>query len=50
MGLGYSMVEIVSTCPINWGLSPIEAIEWAKDKMLNEFPLGLFIDKVGDAK
>ncbi|HOO31838.1 MAG TPA: thiamine pyrophosphate-dependent enzyme [Thermotogota bacterium] len=50
MGLGYSLVEIVSTCPINWGLAPTEAIEWGKEHMLKEFPLGLFIDKVGDAK
>ena len=50
MGLGYSLVEIVSTCPTNWGLSPVESVDWAQDKMLNEFPLGLFIDKVGDAK
>jgi len=49
-GLGYSLVEIVSTCPTNWGLSPVESLEWAKQKMLPEFPLKVFIDKVGDVK
>ncbi|MGD9717598.1 MAG: 2-oxoglutarate oxidoreductase, partial [Sulfuricurvum sp.] len=49
-GLGYSLIEIVSTCPTNWGLSPVESLEWAKQKMLPEFPLKVFIDKVGDVK
>ncbi len=49
-GLGYSLVEIVSTCPTNWGQSPLESIEWAKDKMLSEFPLGVFVDRLGDDK
>ncbi|HPE68375.1 MAG TPA: thiamine pyrophosphate-dependent enzyme [Thermotogota bacterium] len=49
-GLGYSLVEVVSTCPTNWGLSPVESVEWAKKNMLEEFPLGVFVDKVGDAK
>ena len=49
-GLGYSLVEIISTCPTNWGLSPVASLEWAKQKMLPEFPLKVFIDKVGDVK
>ncbi len=49
-GLGYSLVELVSTCPTNWGQSPLESIEWAKDKMIKEFPLGVFVDKVGEGK
>ncbi len=49
-GLGYSLIEIVSTCPTNWGQSPLESIEWANDKMLSEFPLGVFVDRVGDGK
>jgi 2-oxoglutarate ferredoxin oxidoreductase subunit beta len=49
-GLGYSLVEIVSTCPTNWGLSPVESLEWAKQKMLPEFPVKVFIDRVGDGK
>jgi len=49
-GLGYSLIEIVSTCPTNWGQTPLESVEWAKDKMLTEYPLGVFVDKVGDDK
>jgi 2-oxoglutarate ferredoxin oxidoreductase subunit beta len=49
-GLGYSLIEIVSTCPTNWGQTPLESIEWAKDKMISEFPLGVFVDRVGDDK
>jgi len=41
-GLGYSFVEFVSTCPTNWGLTPIAAMEFLKEKMLPYYPLGLF--------
>ena len=41
-GKGFSMVEFVSNCPTNWGLSPIESLEFLKEKMLAEFPLGEF--------
>ena len=40
--LGYSFVEFVSTCPTNWGLSPIAAMDFLKEKMLPFYPLGLF--------
>jgi len=36
----FSMVELVSTCPTNWGLTPVEAIKWAEDNMLPYYPLG----------
>jgi 2-oxoglutarate ferredoxin oxidoreductase subunit beta len=39
-GLGFAMVEIVSTCNTNWHMTPLEALEWAKDKMLSYFPVG----------
>ena len=41
-GKGFSMVEFVSNCPTNWGLSPLESLEFIKEKMLAEFPLGEF--------
>ena len=41
-GKGFSMVEFVSNCPTNWGLTPKESIQFIKDKMLPEFPLGEF--------
>jgi len=39
-GLGFSMVEILSTCNTNWRLGVIEALEWAKEHMVAYFPLG----------
>ncbi|MGD8244319.1 MAG: thiamine pyrophosphate-dependent enzyme [Anaerolineae bacterium] len=39
-GLGFSMVEVVSTCNTNWGMSPQEALDWAKEHMVAYFPLG----------
>lgn len=42
-GLGFSLVEILSPCPTNWGLSPVEAMLWLKENMLPFYPLGEFI-------
>lgn len=44
-GKGFSMVEIVTTCPTNWGMSPLEALEFLENKMLREFPLGVIRDR-----
>jgi len=43
-GVGYSIVEIVSSCPTNWGLSPNEALQWLRDNMLPYYPLGVYKD------
>ncbi|WP_404980668.1 thiamine pyrophosphate-dependent enzyme [Carboxydichorda subterranea] len=39
-GLGFSMVELLSSCPVNWGLKPIEALHWIEQRMIPSFPLG----------
>ena len=39
-GLGFSMVELLSTCPTNWGFTPIEALHWLEEHMLPAFPVG----------
>ncbi len=39
-GLGFSMVEVLSTCPVNWHMEPQEALDWAKANMVPYFPLG----------
>jgi len=39
---GFSMVEFLSTCPTNWGMSPIEAIKWLEENMIPYYPLGEF--------
>jgi len=38
--LGFSLVEILSPCPTYWGMPPKEALDWIRDAMLKEFPLG----------
>ena len=42
---GFSLVEVLSPCPINWGLSPQESLKWIKEKMTLTFPLGVVKDK-----
>lgn len=44
-GKGFSLVEVVSTCPTNWGLTPSEAMQWLRDNMLPAYPLGVYKDK-----
>lgn len=39
-GLGFSMVEVLSTCNTNWGMSPQKALDWAKEHMVAYYPLG----------
>ena len=39
-GRCFSLVEIISTCPTNWGKSPIEALRWAESDLLSYYPLG----------
>ncbi len=46
-GLGFSMVELLSSCPTNWGLTPPEALQWVEDHMIPFYPLGDY--KVTDA-
>jgi 2-oxoglutarate ferredoxin oxidoreductase subunit beta len=38
-GLGFSVVELLSTCPTNWGVTPLEALKWLEEHMLPAFPL-----------
>ncbi len=47
-GKGFSLVEVVSTCPTNWGLSPVEAMNWLKENMLPYYPLGVYCDRTKD--
>ncbi|MEW6523155.1 MAG: thiamine pyrophosphate-dependent enzyme [Bacillota bacterium] len=46
-GKGFSLVEMVSTCPTNWGLSPLAALKWLEEHMLPAYPLGVFKDIQG---
>ena len=46
-GLGFSLVEVLSPCPTNLKLSPVQANEWIGSTMTNYFPLKVIKDKVG---
>ena len=41
-GRCFTLVEFLSTCPTNWGMTPIEAVEWLTENMMPYFPLGIF--------
>ena len=47
-GRGFSIVEVLSTCPTNWGLSPTEAIERLRNEVIPYYPLGVYKDKEGE--
>lgn len=42
-GKGFSLVEVLSTCPTNWGMTPAEAIKWLNENMTKYYPLGEFV-------
>jgi len=42
---GFTIVELISTCPTNWGMTPVDSLKWAKDKMVPYFPVKNFRDK-----
>ena len=41
---GFTFVEILATCPTNWGMTPIKAIDWLKENMIPYYPLGVYKD------
>jgi len=41
---GFSLVEILSTCPTYWGKEPADALKWVDTTMAKQFPLGIFVD------
>ena len=41
-GLGFAFVEILSTCPTNWGMSPVDSIKWLRDNMIDYYPVKQF--------
>ncbi|MCL1886196.1 MAG: thiamine pyrophosphate-dependent enzyme [Dehalococcoidia bacterium] len=44
-GKGFSLVEVISSCPTNWGIEPLEALDWLREHMLPVYPLGVFKNK-----
>ena len=49
-GKGFSLVEVVSSCPTNWGLTPKKALEWIDEKMLPYYPLGVYKDRSAESE
>ncbi len=47
---GFSLVEVLSTCPTNWGLTPKDALKWVDEKMIPYYPLGVYKDRSNDNK
>jgi 2-oxoglutarate ferredoxin oxidoreductase subunit beta len=45
----FSLIEVLSTCPTNWGLTPANAIKWLEDNMLKFYPLGCYKSPDGEA-
>ena len=41
----FSLVEVVSSCPTNWGMTPQAALKWIDEKMLPYYPLGVYKDR-----
>jgi len=41
---GFTLVEVLSTCPVNWGMTPVDALKWVETNMVPVFPLGVFKD------
>lgn len=49
-GKGFSLIEVLSTCPTNWGLSPVEAVKRLQNDMIPHYPLGVYKDIDEEAK
>jgi len=41
-GIGFSLVEMLSACPTNWGMKPVDALKWVEEKMVPYYRLGEF--------
>ena len=42
---GFSLIEVLSQCPVDWGMTPPDAVKWVEDTLQKTFPLGVFKDK-----
>ena len=44
-GKGFSLVEVISACPTNWGMTPEQALKWVDSDMLPYYPMGVYKDR-----
>ena len=49
-GKGFSLVEVLSTCPTNWGMTPDKALNWLEENMIPYYPLGVYKDKYAESE
>ena len=49
-GKGFSLVEVLSTCPTNWGMTPEKALSWLRENMIPYYPLGVCKDKFAESE
>mgnify|MGYP002853748669 CR=1 FL=1 len=45
---GFSLIEVVSSCPTNWGMTPQQALDWVESDMIPYYPLGVYKDKTAE--
>ncbi|MGN1093245.1 MAG: thiamine pyrophosphate-dependent enzyme [Monoglobaceae bacterium] len=48
-GKGFSLIEVLSTCPTNWGMTPLDSMKWLEENMIPYYPLGVYKDKGAQA-
>ena len=49
-GKGFTFIEVLSTCPTNWGMTPLKSIDWLKENMIPYYPLGVIKDTSAEVK
>jgi len=49
-GKGFSLIEVISSCPTNWGMTPQKALEWIDTNMIPYYPLGVYKDKTKESE
>jgi 2-oxoglutarate ferredoxin oxidoreductase subunit beta len=43
---GFSLIEVISNCPVDWGMTPLDSIKWVQEVFIKEFPLGVIKDNI----
>lgn len=49
-GRGFSLIEVLATCPTNWGMSALDSIDWLEKNMIPMYPLGVYKDTTKEEK
>ena len=48
-GGGFSIVEVLSNCPVGWGMEPVESMGWLRDHVIPAYPVGVIVDRAAEA-